>query len=91
MPAGGPRLNAWLDWERPFCAWGPRDLAEVAVPQVGGRPDFQCRPPVQVNTQLYSQKEKQQLAELIGTMLAFNLTYRQERTPDGQYVYKLDP
>ncbi|KAJ6653729.1 hypothetical protein lerEdw1_008755 [Lerista edwardsae] len=44
-----------------------------------------------VNTQLYSQKEKQQLAELIGTMLAFNLTYRQERTPDGQYVYKLDP
>ncbi|XP_015279552.1 PREDICTED: chromosome transmission fidelity protein 18 homolog [Gekko japonicus] len=44
-----------------------------------------------VNTQLYSQKEKQQLSELIGTMLAYNLTYLQERTPDGQYVYKLDP
>ncbi|XP_062999626.1 chromosome transmission fidelity protein 18 homolog [Elgaria multicarinata webbii] len=44
-----------------------------------------------VNTQLYSQKEKQQLAELIATMLAYNLTYHQERTPDGQYVYKLDP
>ncbi|XP_053132152.1 chromosome transmission fidelity protein 18 homolog isoform X2 [Hemicordylus capensis] len=44
-----------------------------------------------VNTQLYSQKEKQQLAELISTMLAYNLTYLQERTPDGQYVYKLDP
>ncbi|XP_043944875.1 chromosome transmission fidelity protein 18 homolog [Protopterus annectens] len=44
-----------------------------------------------VNTQLYSPKEKQQLADLIGTMLAYNLTYHQERTPDGQYVYMLDP
>lgn len=44
-----------------------------------------------VNTQLYSMKEKQQLAELINTMLAYNLTYHQERTMDGQYVYKLDP
>lgn len=46
---------------------------------------------LQVNTQLYSMKEKQQLAELINTMLAYNLTYHQERTMDGQYVYKLDP
>ncbi|XP_068100264.1 chromosome transmission fidelity protein 18 homolog [Hyperolius riggenbachi] len=44
-----------------------------------------------VNTQLYSVKEKQQLADLINTMLAYNLTYHQERTMDGQYVYKLDP
>ncbi|XP_064376131.1 chromosome transmission fidelity protein 18 homolog [Dromaius novaehollandiae] len=44
-----------------------------------------------VNMQLYSLKEKQQLADLIGTMLAYNLTYHQERTPEGQYVYKLDP
>ncbi|XP_068279462.1 chromosome transmission fidelity protein 18 homolog [Nyctibius grandis] len=44
-----------------------------------------------VNMQLYSAKEKQQLADLIGTMLAYNLTYHQERLPDGQYVYKLDP
>ncbi|NWZ26244.1 CTF18 protein, partial [Asarcornis scutulata] len=44
-----------------------------------------------VNTQLYSLKEKQQLADLIGTMLAYNLTYHQERLPEGQYVYKLDP
>ncbi|XP_063286530.1 chromosome transmission fidelity protein 18 homolog isoform X1 [Pelobates fuscus] len=44
-----------------------------------------------VNTQLYSLKEKQQLAELINTMLAYNLTYHQERTMDGQYIYKLDP
>nr|XP_033819882.1 chromosome transmission fidelity protein 18 homolog isoform X2 [Geotrypetes seraphini] len=44
-----------------------------------------------VNIQLYSFKEKQQLADLINTMLSYNLTYHQERTPDGQYVYKLDP
>ncbi|XP_073414531.1 chromosome transmission fidelity protein 18 homolog isoform X1 [Dendrobates tinctorius] len=44
-----------------------------------------------VNTQLYSTKEKQQLADLINTMLAYNLTYHQERTTEGQYLYKLDP
>ncbi|KAM6250098.1 chromosome transmission fidelity protein 18 homolog [Porphyrio hochstetteri] len=44
-----------------------------------------------VSTQLYSLKEKQQLADLISTMLAYNLTYHQERLPEGQYVYKLDP
>ncbi|XP_028913339.1 chromosome transmission fidelity protein 18 homolog isoform X1 [Ornithorhynchus anatinus] len=44
-----------------------------------------------INTQLYSSKEKQQLAGLISTMLSFNLTYLQERTADGQYVYTLDP
>ncbi|NXX86820.1 CTF18 protein, partial [Urocolius indicus] len=44
-----------------------------------------------VNTQLYSLKEKQQLADLISTMLAYNLTYHQERLPEGQYIYKLDP
>ncbi|XP_054246859.1 chromosome transmission fidelity protein 18 homolog [Indicator indicator] len=44
-----------------------------------------------VNTQLYSLKEKQQLADLVSTMLAYNLTYQQERLPEGQYGYRLDP
>uniref|UniRef100_A0A8C6CMP5 Chromosome transmission fidelity protein 18 homolog n=1 Tax=Moschus moschiferus TaxID=68415 RepID=A0A8C6CMP5_MOSMO len=44
-----------------------------------------------VSTQLYSAREKQQLASLVGTMLAYSLTYRQDRTPDGQYVYRLEP
>ncbi|KAM9584008.1 chromosome transmission fidelity protein 18 homolog [Trichechus inunguis] len=44
-----------------------------------------------VSTQLYSAREKQQLAGLVGTMLAYSLTYRQERTPDGQYTYRLEP
>ncbi|KAG8506344.1 Chromosome transmission fidelity protein 18 [Galemys pyrenaicus] len=44
-----------------------------------------------VSTQLYSAREKEQLASLVGTMLAYSLTYRQERSPDGQYVYRLEP
>ncbi|KAM6155238.1 chromosome transmission fidelity protein 18 homolog [Rhynchocyon petersi] len=44
-----------------------------------------------VSTQLYSAREKQQLASLVGTMLAYNLTYHQERMPDGQYAYRLEP
>ena len=44
-----------------------------------------------MSTQLYSSREKQQLASLVGTMLAYSLTYCQERTPDGQYVYRLEP
>nr|XP_022313340.1 chromosome transmission fidelity protein 18 homolog [Crassostrea virginica] len=44
-----------------------------------------------VNTQLYSAREKEDLAELIRIMIAYNMTYNQEKTPEGQYVYVLDP
>ncbi|XP_076998396.1 chromosome transmission fidelity protein 18 homolog [Tamandua tetradactyla] len=44
-----------------------------------------------VSVQLYSAREKQQLAGLVGTMLAYSLSYRQERAPDGQYTYRLEP
>lgn len=44
-----------------------------------------------VNTQLYSVKEKEDLAQLIRTMIAYNMTYNQEKTPEGQYTYVLDP
>lgn len=43
-----------------------------------------------VNTQLYSKKEKEDLAQLVKTMICFNLTYQQEKMPDGQYNYVLD-
>uniref|UniRef100_A0A672MRL9 Chromosome transmission fidelity protein 18 homolog n=1 Tax=Sinocyclocheilus grahami TaxID=75366 RepID=A0A672MRL9_SINGR len=43
-----------------------------------------------VNPQLYSTREKQQLYDLIDTMINYNLTYRQDRTPEGQYTYVLD-
>ena len=46
---------------------------------------------LQVNTQLYSSKEKNQLSDLVNTMIACNLTYKQEKAPDGQYVYTLEP
>ncbi|KAJ8363965.1 hypothetical protein SKAU_G00127960 [Synaphobranchus kaupii] len=44
-----------------------------------------------VNPQLYSMREKQQLVELVDTMLSYNLTYRQDRSPEGQYMYLLEP
>ncbi|XP_046898586.1 chromosome transmission fidelity protein 18 homolog isoform X2 [Hypomesus transpacificus] len=44
-----------------------------------------------VNPQLYSSREKQQLCELVDTMLSYNLSYRQDRTPEGQYTYLLEP
>uniref|UniRef100_A0A9J8CE97 Chromosome transmission fidelity protein 18 homolog n=1 Tax=Cyprinus carpio carpio TaxID=630221 RepID=A0A9J8CE97_CYPCA len=43
-----------------------------------------------VNPQLYSTREKQQLYDLIDTMINYNLTYRQDRTPEGQYTYKTE-
>ena len=45
----------------------------------------------QVNTQLYSAREKAELNHLIHVMIAYNMTYHQERTPEGQYTYLLDP
>ena len=45
----------------------------------------------QVNTQLYNTKERQQLVTLIDNMISYNLTYHQERLPDGQFVFNLDP
>ncbi|XP_061575429.1 chromosome transmission fidelity protein 18 homolog [Cololabis saira] len=44
-----------------------------------------------VNPQLFSTREKEQMHELIDTMLAYNLSYRQDRTPEGQYMYMLEP
>ncbi|KAK3690943.1 hypothetical protein RRG08_021640 [Elysia crispata] len=44
-----------------------------------------------VNTQLYSSKEKEELSNVVNIMIAYNMTYHQEKSPDGQYVYALDP
>ncbi|XP_047435262.1 chromosome transmission fidelity protein 18 homolog isoform X2 [Mugil cephalus] len=44
-----------------------------------------------VNPQLFSSREKEQMRDLISTMLAYNLSYRQDRTPEGQYTYVLEP
>ena len=41
--------------------------------------------------QLYTAREKQQLADLVDTMISYNLSYHQERTPEGSYTYILDP
>jgi len=45
-----------------------------------------------VNTQLFSPKEKAELANVVSVHIAYNLTYQQERDLEtGQYVYKMDP
>ncbi|XP_059092266.1 chromosome transmission fidelity protein 18 homolog isoform X2 [Tigriopus californicus] len=44
-----------------------------------------------VNTQLYSPREKQELKNLVQTMIAYNLQYVQQLGADGQYEYRLDP
>ncbi|XP_063041497.1 chromosome transmission fidelity protein 18 homolog isoform X2 [Engraulis encrasicolus] len=44
-----------------------------------------------VNPQLYSSREKQQLLDLIDTMINYNLNYTQQRNPEGQYTYLLEP
>lgn len=44
-----------------------------------------------VNTNLYSESEKQVFSSLVHTLIAYNLTYRQERTLEGQYTYVLEP
>jgi len=45
-----------------------------------------------VNTQLFSAKEKAELANVVSVHIAYNVTYQQERDMEtGQYVYKMDP
>ncbi|KAG8222899.1 hypothetical protein J437_LFUL003544 [Ladona fulva] len=49
-------------------------------------------PPLRsVSIELYNQREKANFANLIKIMIDYNLTYIQERTPDGVYEYNLDP
>ena len=40
-----------------------------------------------VNTQLYSQREKDELKNLVLVMLAYNLAFKQVRSQEGQYDY----
>ncbi|CAL1547262.1 unnamed protein product [Lymnaea stagnalis] len=44
-----------------------------------------------VNTQLYSNREKEELSNVVKIMISYNMTYHQEKTPEGQYVYALEP
>ncbi|XP_047143449.1 chromosome transmission fidelity protein 18 homolog isoform X1 [Hydra vulgaris] len=44
-----------------------------------------------VNTQLYSESEKEMLQNLINIMISYNLTYHQERNFEGVYTYQLEP
>lgn len=45
----------------------------------------------QVNIQLYTTREKEDLFRVVNTMIDYNLIYTQERTLDGSYIFRLDP
>lgn len=69
-------------------AGGGKELLLTTLPLLA----LILRPPFRpLNAQLYSARERAELAELVSVMLQFNLTYRQQRSPDGQYVYLLEP
>lgn len=42
-----------------------------------------------VNLHLYTPQEKEQLHQVVNTMIDYNLNYVQERTAEGSYVYNL--
>ncbi len=44
-----------------------------------------------VNTQLFTKSEKEMLQSVITTLVAFSLNFVQERSTEGQFIYKLDP
>jgi len=44
-----------------------------------------------VNTQLFTKSEKELLQNAIANLVAYSLNFVQERSAEGQYVYKLDP
>lgn len=74
-----PSVRKYLDQEKTVLEVLP-PLMDIIMPTL--------RP---INTQLYSTREKDELAQLIRIMIAYNMTYLQEKSPDGQYIYSLDP
>lgn len=44
-----------------------------------------------VNTQLYTESERNELRRVINTLIEYNLNYSQQRTVDGSYEYVLEP
>jgi chromosome transmission fidelity protein 18 len=41
-----------------------------------------------VNTHLYSQREKEDLRNLVDLLICYNLNFVQERTLEGNYIYR---
>ncbi|KAG5874046.1 hypothetical protein JTB14_009657 [Gonioctena quinquepunctata] len=44
-----------------------------------------------VSLHLYTKEEKERLLNVVRVMIDYNLTYIQERLPEGNYVYNLEP
>ncbi|XP_065826393.1 chromosome transmission fidelity protein 18 homolog [Oscarella lobularis] len=44
-----------------------------------------------VDVKLFGQCEKEQLKAMVNLMVAYNISYGQQRQPDGQYAYEFEP
>ena len=44
-----------------------------------------------MSAQLYSAEEREQIHRVIGVMISYNLTFRQEKSIDGVYKYCFEP
>lgn len=45
----------------------------------------------QISTQLFTQKEKEDLAKVVNIMIDYGLNYFQERDADGSFNFVLNP
>ena len=44
-----------------------------------------------MSSQLHTPREEEELRRVLDLMVAYNLTYRQQRDAEGQYQYLLEP
>ncbi|KAF2884920.1 hypothetical protein ILUMI_21254 [Ignelater luminosus] len=44
-----------------------------------------------VNLHLFTEREKEDLNRVVSIMIDYNLSYVQERMPEGNYIYTIDP
>lgn len=68
-----------------------RDVFTLTIDIAGFLPDILTPKLRTVPSHLYSSKEKADLARIVNVMLEFGLSFVQEKSPQGGYIYNLDP
>ncbi|XP_012539347.1 chromosome transmission fidelity protein 18 homolog [Monomorium pharaonis] len=68
-----------------------RDVFTLTTDIAGFLPDILAPKLRTVPSHLYSPKEKADLIRIINVMVEFGLSFVQEKSPQGGYVYNLDP
>lgn len=68
-----------------------RDVFTLITDIAGFLPDILAPRLRTVPSHLYSPKEKTDLSRIVNLMLEFGLSFVQEKSPQGGYIYNLDP